>query len=45
MLENFDVIKMYHKHLMFGSEKHPRIDWQRAIYHIEIINNTTSMLQ
>ena len=36
--ENFDIIKIYQKHLMYNSEKHPLADWKRVWYHIETIN-------
>lgn len=34
MIDNYDVIKIYQKHLQFGSLKYPYIDWQRIWQYI-----------
>lgn len=43
IIDNFDIIKIYQKHMQFNSEKHPEIDWPRLFYHFDIINATSTV--
>ena len=38
LIDNYDTIKIYQKHLLFHSDKYPEIVWERFWYHIELIN-------
>lgn len=43
MLANFDLIKIYQKHLQFNCLTYPQIDWKQSWHHIDIINATKNL--
>jgi len=42
--ENFDVVKIYQRHLQVASTKYPEISWENIWVHLDRINKTSKLL-